>query len=311
MVKSMRVILITGDGLGHRYVANRMAREVSLAGIIVDHGRNIRRVERMLRLIRKYSPAQLVSRVMWALISRIWRDKTASGRAMLAVLGPENCSHFSHPNLLHHVHGINTPEGIGAVSSLDPDVILVFGTGIVGKQVLSRARKTALNMHTGISPYYRGCDCYFWPLYNRELHMLGATVHECVREIDGGRIFATTGIELQPDDDLFMVFARCISAGADLYVKKVRELADHDLSGTTQDLSIGTEYKAHQKGFLAEWKVRRAIHSGLIRQFVGTPVAIPRDSVRPLHPVKREGPSAGMKSENSVRVDVPSGAHKK
>jgi len=80
--------------------------------------------------------------------------------------------------------------------------------------------------------------------------MLGATVHECVREIDGPH-FCYHRNRAAPDDDLFMVFARCISAGADLYVKKVRELADHDLSGTTQDLSIGTEYKAHQR--LSRW----------------------------------------------------------
>jgi hypothetical protein len=97
--------------------------------------------------------------------------------------------------------------------------------------------------------------------------MLGAAVHECVKEVDGGRIFGTAGVQLEPADDIYKVFARCISAGADLYVEKVREMAEHDLQGTVQDLSIGTEYKAHQKGSLAEWKVRRAIRSGLIRQF--------------------------------------------
>lgn len=263
----MRIILITGDGPGHRYVANRLAAAVDLAGIIVDQGKKLRPVDRVLRLYRKYTAAQLASRAIWALASRVLGDGAAYERAMLSVLGPENCSQFSHPHLLRYVRGINTADGIGAVSRLEPDAILVYGTGLVGKQVLSRAVKIALNMHTGISPYYRGCDCYFWPLYNQELHMLGATVHECVMEVDGGRIFGTAGVQLEPADDIHKVFARCISAGADLYVKTVREMADHELQGTAQDLSIGTEYKAHQKGSLAEWKVRRAIRLGLIRRF--------------------------------------------
>ena len=86
--------------------------------------------------------------------------------------------------------GINTPDSVRLVEQLDPDILLVFGTGIVGKAVLSKAKRIALNMHTGISPYYRGCDCAFWPLYNREWDMVGATVHECTQDVDGGRIFA-------------------------------------------------------------------------------------------------------------------------
>jgi methionyl-tRNA formyltransferase len=147
-------------------------------------------------------------------------------------------------------------------------VILVYGTGIVGGKILSLARKIALNMHTGVSPYYRGADCAFWPLHNRELHMLGATVHECTKEVDGGRIFGITRAQLSAADGLFCVLARCVVAGADLYAAKVRELTEHGLDGVTQDFSIGTEYKAHMRGLRAEWKVRQDIKAGLIRNFV-------------------------------------------
>src|SRR5580704_17973246 len=185
MATPIRIILITGDGLGHRYVANRLAAEVQLVGIIVDHGKKIGRANRAQQLIRRYTAGQLISRTIKSLSSRILRDAHTSRQAMLSVFGTASCSTFSHPEILHHVYGINTLESVEVVSALQPDVILVFGTGIVGQKVLSLARTIALNMHTGISPYYRGCDCYFWPLYNRELNKLGATVHECVREVDG------------------------------------------------------------------------------------------------------------------------------
>lgn len=35
----MRIILLTGDGLEHVYVANKLAAQVPLDGIVVDHGR--------------------------------------------------------------------------------------------------------------------------------------------------------------------------------------------------------------------------------------------------------------------------------
>jgi folate-dependent phosphoribosylglycinamide formyltransferase PurN len=260
--------VITGDGLEHRYVANKLAAVAPLAGIVVDHGKQISAIENVRKYFRRYTTVQLLSRVWLALLRKAWGNRANRLHATLSILGRENCREFLHPELLHHVNGINSPEGVRAVAALEPDVILVYGTGIVGGKVLSLARTIALNMHTGISPYYRGCDCAFWPLYNQELHMLGATVHECVKEVDGGRIFGTTGIHLHAGDDLFAVFERCVAAGADLYVKKVQELLEHGLEGKPQDFSIGMEYKAILRDARAERKVRRSIREGMIRRYV-------------------------------------------
>ena len=267
-MKSARVIVITGDGLEHHYVTNKLAARIPLAGIIVDHGKPVSKSEKIRRYFRRYSIPQLMSRVWLALLRKSWGNTDSRQRALLSVFGAENCLQFQHPELLHHVHGINTPEGIREVSFFEPDVILVYGTGIVGGKVLSQARTIALNMHTGISPYYRGCDCAFWPLHNEELHMLGATVHECVKDVDGGRIFGTTGIQLHADDDLFAVFARCVDAGASLYVQKAEELLEHGLEGAPQNLSLGVEYMAVMRDARAERKVRNSIRGGMIRRYV-------------------------------------------
>jgi hypothetical protein len=267
-VKSKRVIVITGDGLEHHYVTNKLAAKFPLVGIVVDHGKPVSAMEKARRYFRRYTVLQLLSRVWLALLRKAWGDSAHRQQAMLSIFGRENCLGFLQPELLRHVYGINTPEGVRTVASLEPDVILVYGTGIVGGKVLSLARTLALNMHTGISPYYRGCDCAFWPLYNQELHMLGATVHECVKEVDGGRIFGTTGIQLDAGDDHFAVFARAVAAGAELYVRKVRELLEHGLEGTPQDFSIGMEYKAILRNARAERKVRNSVRAGMIRRYV-------------------------------------------
>ena len=267
-MKSPRVIVITGDGLEHHYVTNKLAAKIPLAGIIVDHGKPVSKAEKVRRYFRRYTIPQLMSRVWLALLRKAWGNSASRHRALLFVFGAENCRQFQHPELLHHVNGINTPDGIREVASFEPDVILVYGTGIVGGKVLSQVRTIALNMHTGISPYYRGCDCAFWPLHNKELHMLGATVHECVKDVDGGRIFGTAGIELHADDDLFAVFARCVDAGASLYVQKVEELLQGKLKGDPQDLSKGVEYMAVMRDARAERKVRDSIRAGMIRRFV-------------------------------------------
>lgn len=267
-MESARIIVITGDGLEHHYVTNKLAAKIPLAGIIVDHGKPVGRIEKVQKYFRRYTVSQLLSRVHLAFLRKIWHEREQHQQALVSVFGRENCEAFQRPELLHHVHGINTPEGIRTVASFQPDVILVYGTGIVGGKVLSQARMLALNMHTGISPNYRGCDCAFWPLYNEEPGMVGATVHECVKEVDGGRIFGIARAELQADDNLFAVFGRAVAAGADLYVRKVEELLQHGLQGAPQDFSIGMEYKAIMRDARAEKKVRNSIRAGMIRRYV-------------------------------------------
>ncbi len=267
----MRIILVTADSLEHVYVANRLATAIPLHKIIVDHGRRIGLLTNARRLWRKYTLRQLLSRVHVAMRSVAKRDEAVGRNSMIAVYKPENCLRFSHPELLQHINGINTAEGVQAVASLNPDVLLIYGTVLVSSKVLSLAKVIALNMHTGISPYYRGADCAFWPLYNGELEMVGATVHECTRDIDGGRIFGTARAQLQPYDDVFSVFARSVMAGAELYVAKVKELLAGKLEGIAQNLSMGREYRACERNVAAERAVRKRIQNGLIRNFLRTP----------------------------------------
>lgn len=261
------IVLITGDDFEHRYMANRLASEIRLRAIVVDHGKKQRFLERINRLWRRYTIRELLSRITLAGLRSAWGDRVARERALTLRFSRKACSAFNDASLLRHVSGINTQQGQQLVESLEPDVLLVFGTGIVGNKVLSMARRIALNLHTGISPYYRGCDCSFWPVHNEELSLLGATVHECTKDVDGGKIFGTVQAKPEAGDGLFDIFARCVIAGAQLYSDTVQALCKGELHATFQDLKVGTEYKASMRGIRAEWRTRRKLKAGLIASY--------------------------------------------
>lgn len=264
----MRIILLTGNGLEHVYVANTLAAQIPLNGIVVDHGRRFSFITHIQDLLRKYTFFQLASRARVALARQLWQDGYIGKQSMMKAYGPEKCQQFSRPDLLHHIRGLNTSNGLRTVSTLKPDLLLIYGTRLVGSRILSLAHYIALNMHTGIAPCYRGADCAFWPIYNQELHMVGATVHECTKVIDGGKIFGQVRAELHADDDVFSVFARSVMAGADLYVSVARDSMAGRLNGEEQDLSCGKEYRAVMRDVAAERKVRKLIKEGIIRRYV-------------------------------------------
>ena len=49
-------------------------------------------------------------------------------------------------------------------------------------------KKKAINIHAGVSPYYRGAGCNFWALYDGNPHLVGATIHLLSKGLDSGPV---------------------------------------------------------------------------------------------------------------------------
>ena len=74
---------------------------------------------------------------------------------------------------------------------LKSDLYIVFGSSYIkGKLVNFLIKKKAINIHMGISPYYRGTDCNFWAMYDNNAGLAGATIHFLSKGLDSGKIIA-------------------------------------------------------------------------------------------------------------------------
>jgi methionyl-tRNA formyltransferase len=264
---SRSLVMITSDGPEHHYVTNRILDEFELDAIIVDRGRPQGRADRIRGLLDRYTTRQLISRLLLRVTSVLLRDDGRRRRDLLDVFGDE-ARVFARPDLVRSVDGINTDAGRAAVSNMTPDLLLIYGTGIVGRRVLAMASETALNLHTGMSPEYRGADCAFWPVHNREFDLVGATVHECTPRVDGGEIYGRKAAHLRPGDGQFTAFARCVEVGAELYLETIRRALEHRLIGEKQDPDVGREYRAADKQLRHDLYVRWLFRTGRVRRSV-------------------------------------------
>lgn len=71
--------------------------------------------------------------------------------------------------------------------ALDSDVYVVFGASYIkGWLIDYLVERMALNIHMGISPYYRGSSCNFWALYDGKPEYVGATIHMLSKGLDSG-----------------------------------------------------------------------------------------------------------------------------
>ena len=72
---------------------------------------------------------------------------------------------------------------------LQSDFYIIFGASFIkGELIDFLINKKAINIHMGISPYYRGTDCNFWALHDNNPHLVGSTIHLLDKNLDSGKI---------------------------------------------------------------------------------------------------------------------------
>ena len=71
---------------------------------------------------------------------------------------------------------------------LKSDVYIIFGSSYIKGELVDFLLKKAINIHAGLSPYYRGTDCNFWALYDDNPHQVGTTIHLLSKGLDSGPI---------------------------------------------------------------------------------------------------------------------------
>jgi len=84
---------------------------------------------------------------------------------------------------------------------LKSDVYIIFGSSYIkGELADFLVKQKAINIHAGVSPYYRGTDCNFWALYDNNPHFVGATIHLLSKGLDSGPMLyhAMTNIKTNP-----------------------------------------------------------------------------------------------------------------
>jgi methionyl-tRNA formyltransferase len=66
--------------------------------------------------------------------------------------------------------------------------VIAYGCSIIKEPLLSAFEGRFLNIHLGLSPYYRGSGTNYWPLVNNEPEYVGATFMFIDSGIDTGEV---------------------------------------------------------------------------------------------------------------------------
>ena len=95
-------------------------------------------------------------------------------------------------------------------SSFDADLAFVFGTDIIKAPLLNVLPENTINLHLGLSPWYRGSATLFWPFYFLQPQFCGATFHKIVLQADAGAILHQFSTRLEFGDGIHDVGVRTV-----------------------------------------------------------------------------------------------------
>ena len=166
---------------------------------------------------------------------------------------------------------VNLKYVSNVVGNFSPDVMLVFGSSIIHDELISLAKKDRfLNLHLGLSPYYRGSGTNFWPFVNNELEYLGSTILHLDRGIDTGDIVTHVRPKIVENDNVHTIGCKIIKESVNAFKKIFQSVSNGtELERIKQwDPSIKRYYKNidFTEDILREYM--NNLENGIVKKYV-------------------------------------------
>ena len=132
--------------------------------------------------------------------------------------------------------------------ALSSDVFVVFGASYIkGWLIDVLVERKAINIHVGLSPYYRGSSCNFWALYDDNPEYVGATIHLLSEGLDSGDMLFHCVPKLVKGDTPFDFTMRSVLVAQQGLVEAVKSEQIFSLESVKQDKSKEVRYTKNKE----------------------------------------------------------------
>jgi folate-dependent phosphoribosylglycinamide formyltransferase PurN len=214
----MKVVLLTSNNLRHKYIANCLSGELDLNLIIT---------EEKATSITDTSTYRLEDKEF---IDDHFKQRTASEIDFFGTYSfPENIALKELP-----FKGINSPITENLIKETNPDYIVLFGTSIISESLLKEFPNRFINLHLGLSPYYKGSATNLFPYYYNEPECIGATFHIATPKVDAGAVLNQMRPKIEVDDNLHSIGNKVIQEAGLMLPRILKKLEKQEIKPVLQ-----------------------------------------------------------------------------
>ena len=231
------VVLLAGPGDTTDIVANELSRHVGTLEVVVEGSPS--RVTMARRRAARVGWPTVIGQVLF--VTLVLPVLRRVGRERITQIEQEAGMDPTPRPGNHRVASVNAPEVIDLLGRLQPDVVVVNGTRIIGTAVLGSVPCPFVNTHAGITPRYRGVHGGYWALAEGNPDLVGTTVHLVDQGIDTGGVLARASFPVTRADSIATYPYLHLAAGLPLLVDQVtRALDGEQLTPLVDDVAEGT-----------------------------------------------------------------------
>lgn len=218
-----KALVLTSNKRRHMYLTHQVAKNFDLVGIISEPKKDY--------YSNQADESELVAKHLQKL------TETEADYFETVEFAPADLKLIDRKSL-------NDDSVVEWASAKEPEVIFLFGTGILRDGWLNTFDGKIVNLHLGYSPFYRGSATLFWPFYNRDVSKLGTTIHIAAKKVDAGGILDNVLLDKNDDcGNYYHMTNKLIKKSLDEFPIVVDKYLSAEISPKDQDLSLGSIYK--------------------------------------------------------------------
>jgi len=247
-MKDLRIVILVSSDKSDLYFANQLMQRLKILSVVIEHQQDtphpVSKFNKILNFLLK--PRQLARRIIEK-TSEVFEDKFAVYNQ------PENQLDFGEEGerikpmdgvsiiTSHGKNSINSAKVVSHIKEIKPDIIAVCGTSLLSENILSLPTICSLNLHGGLSQFYRGLWTTDWAIYNEEPEYIGATVHFIAPGIDDGAILYQGRPTLEKNDNPHTLYEKVVKLGVNMMEQSIMDI-QHNIQKPIQLSQKGKLY---------------------------------------------------------------------
>ena len=250
MENKMKIVVLTSNSLRHKFLANTLSSYCDDALIIseckpqtssFDDSKNYTKIENHFLL----------------------RDKTEESFF-------PNDNYFIPKTLPILYKEVNSPYVYKVIKNFKPDILIIFGSSIIKEPLISLLPTGhIINLHLGISPYYRGSGTNFWPFVNNELEYLGSTILHLDAGIDTGDIICHVRPKIELNDNVHTLGCKIIKSSVESLIKIIKLLDEGKKLNRVKQWDVKDRYyKTKDFDEIALSKYKNNLKNDMIKNYL-------------------------------------------
>lgn len=198
-----RITVVTVPSPQSWIIINALVKHFGPVTVVAEERES--KLDLIRKRMRRQGPVAVLGQIGFVVLQKLLAGR--SRRRIDAIIAEHGIDPNPNPACeIVAVQSVNSMACRAALAMLKPDVVLVIGTRIIGRQTLAGIAAPVINFHSGINPKYRGQAGGYWALAMGDPRNAGVTVHLVDEGVDTGAVLYQARFEATPKDNFITYF---------------------------------------------------------------------------------------------------------